>query len=246
MRQKKIAGIIIAICLFSVSLIGIQLSQKHQIAYALGGGLQDYVTAYWDDGKGNIVRDPATDLPTYIVFNPGTDHYNAYGKRKLWEHQHMGCYVWYTLTEPIPHKQTTKESIDYSRIIENRAERSSLDYEWLVERKKGIYQNLKLGSKIPNKHGYDSFLGENTGTTLIVNPSKYEGKYYEWRYLGYSSNGVIIENPFFPPDYPNDNFDPLKKDWWYRPWEKGYGHPQKLKPSSYDADPERDPQAFQR
>lgn len=194
------------------------------------------VVQYYLDEDGNQVRNPKTDLPTYIVFKPGTEHYKAYGNTKLWEHQHMGCYLWYTITEPIPHKQTTKESIDYSRIIENRAERSSLDYEWLVERKKGIYQNLKLGSKIPNKHGYDSFVGENTGTTLIVNPSKYEGKYYEWRYLGYAENGVVIENPFFPPDYPNDNFNPLKRDWWLEPWKKAHGHPKKIDASYYDRD----------
>jgi hypothetical protein len=32
------------------------------------------------------------DLPTYIVFNPGTQQHKAYGNTKLWEHQHMGCF----------------------------------------------------------------------------------------------------------------------------------------------------------
>lgn len=75
-----------------------------------------FARAFWDDGNGNTVRDKDRDLPTYIIFKEGTDHYN----RKLWEHYHMGCYIWYTLTEPIPHLQTTKKSIDYSQIIENR------------------------------------------------------------------------------------------------------------------------------
>lgn len=140
----------------------------------------DIVTPYYDDGKGNPVRSSNDgDLPTYIVFNPGTEQHKAYGNTKFWEHQHMGCYLWYTLTEPIPHKQTTKESIDYSRLIENRAQRASLDYAWLVKQQKGIYQNLKLGSKIPNKHGTDSFQGVESGTTVIVNPEEYAGKRYE-------------------------------------------------------------------
>ena len=102
-----------------------------------------------------------------------------------------------------------------------------------------------MGSHTPGKHGREDFQGIESGTTVVVNPKEYEGKRYEWRYLGYAINGVIVDNPFFPPDYPNDSFDPKKKDWWYRPWVSGYGHPQKLKPSPYDGDPERDPVTFQ-
>ena len=252
MKWRKSFVIGSFILLLSVLVYGANFdNQKVSIANAdSGGGFNNnggLAKAFWDDGKGNIVRDPATDLPTYIVFNPGTDHYNAYGNRKLWEQYHMGCYLWYTLTEPIPHKQTTAQSIDYAQLIENRAERPNLDYEWLVERKKGLYQNLKLGSHEPNKHGRESFNGVETGTTVVVNPAEYRGKRYEWRYLGYAINGVPIENPFFPPDYPSasdTSFDPKKKDWWIKPWESGNGHPKKIEQSPYDGDPEGDPAIF--
>lgn len=157
-------------------------------------------------------RIPGVDPPSYITFRNG-----KYGGRPLWERLHENMFLWYSPIEP-DHTKQNNTNTDYYQIIENRAERDNRDYWKLVD--PSWNQNLKLGSIEPGYQSKDMYRGDNTGTTTLTG-SKYTGKKYEWRYLGYGTTGQIIENPFFPPDYPvdtKDEWQPEKLNWEPKPW----------------------------
>lgn len=245
MKHKKkllIAGAILLTLGISIA----SGSLKNQSSYAaLGGGSggQALVTPHWDDGINTSVnvRDPNTEPPTYITFKNQSkqkEWYDRYGITQAWEQYHMNRFLWYSITEDTPAEQRNN-NIDYSLMYENNIERSNLDYAHLVKRQKGLWQNLKWGSSDPDKGPFVSnYNGDGSGTTKITNTtrlSEYFGKNLEWRYLGYSGDmGIAVESPYFPADYPSDDWDPKDKEWWNYPWLDIDGHPKKTEAGAYD------------
>lgn len=71
--------------------------------------------------------------------------------------------------------------------------------------------NLKKGSADPTKYGPTAYNGDNTGTFRMTNYSPV--KNYEFRYLGYTKDGVVIESPFFPSDN-SAGVSPELKNWY--------------------------------
>jgi hypothetical protein len=72
--------------------------------------------------------------------------------------------------------------------------------EGLAEGGQNPYTFQYLGNH-PN--GYPLSLGEgdpNATTTYNINGNQLAGNYYPWRYLGYASDGSLIDNPWFPLD----------------------------------------------
>lgn len=170
------------------------------------------VTEHWDDGRGNLVRDPLKDLPTYITFNDG-----RYDGKPVWEQLYENKFLWYSIAEPNRTKRNNANT-DMLRMVENRVPRSNTDYWKLVDPQWN--QNVKLGSMEPGYNSKDKYRGDNSGTTVMTG-NKYFGKHYEFRYLGYASNGQPIENPYFPSDYPAEtvsDWNPERLNWIAEPW----------------------------
>lgn len=70
--------------------------------------------------------------------------------------------------------------------------------------------NLKKGSSDPSKWGPTAYNGDNTGTFRMSNYNPV--KFYEFRYIGYTRDGVVIENPYFPSDN-SGGVSPELKNW---------------------------------
>lgn len=83
------------------------------------------------------------------------------------------------------------------------------DTWWKAQSGKPDY-NLKKGKSDPSKYGPGAYYGDNTGTFRMTNYSPV--KNYEYRYLGYTKDGIVINNPFFPNDISNGG-SPELKDW---------------------------------
>lgn len=71
--------------------------------------------------------------------------------------------------------------------------------------------NLKKGSIDPSKWGPEAYNGDNTGTFRMENYSP--AKYYEFRYIGYTKDGVVVDNPYFPADNSRGK-RPDTKNWY--------------------------------
>ncbi|WP_339298066.1 hypothetical protein MKY92_25245 [Paenibacillus sp. FSL R5-0623] len=241
--KKKKKLLVAGVALLSIVLIGTLNIQNSYAALGGGAGIQDLATPHWDDGinMGINVRDPNIEPPTYITFNKNTEQekwYSKYGITQIWEQIHMNKFSWYSITEDTPAEQRN-DNQDHSLMYENNVERPNLDYWKLVRADKGLWQNLKKGSVDPFNSDVMDYQGDNTGTTTITNTSRlsaYFGQKLEWRYLGYSGDGggIVVDNPYFPADYPSENWNPLEKDWWREPWKEIDGHPQKVDASPYD------------
>lgn len=221
-------------------------------ADAFGGG-SSLASPHWDDGKNTSVnvRDPVLEPPTYITFNEGSDQkawYDRYGITQIWEQIHMNKFSWYSITEDTPAEQRN-DNMDHSLMYENNVERPNLDYWKLVKVQKGLWQNLKKGSIDPFSPGLMDYQGDNSGTTTITNTSRlsaYFGQKLEWRYLGYGTSGIVIDNAYFPADYPSSDWDPLEKDWWREPWLDAHGHPKKVDATDFDVSISEDRDGFER
>ena len=197
-----------------------------QMVHGIEPGISEEYTKRYDK-DGNRITDP-NETPHYIQFNSDyrTDsgdqsiHYKQYGNKKLWEEYYHGRFHWYTIVPKDPAKRTpTNQHMYY--MYENRQTKFGKNQAWkLVDR--SYSTNLKLGRVLPNTQHKGAYQGDGSGTTYIT-AGKYEGNNYEWRYLGYSSDGVPVNNPFFPPDYPSKSpQDWSKKVYVDYSWKKRY------------------------
>lgn len=142
---------------------------------------------------------------------------------------------------PVRPRDVKKGVADHSAIFENYQTRNALNERaWdtrnmLVTRDKSssLYnQNFKTKAKsvTSTKTGkgggfVPSINKDNTGT--------FAGRYGEWRYLGYSSDGATTNNALFPEDYTS-NYNPLSYDYFTKPWNRT-GIPKMFVPgSSFD------------
>lgn len=251
MKHKKkllITGTILLALGIGITYESIQTQDAHA---ALGGndGTQVLTTEHRDNGVTNRPVRTMDEPPTYITFNDGTaqkNRYDSLGISQIWEQHHMNRFTWYSITEDTPAEQRN-DNLDHSAMYENNVARPNLDYAHLVKRQTGLWQNLKWGSSDPDIGPYPSnFNGQYSGTTTITNTnrlSEYFGKKLEWRFLGYTTNGVATDNPYFPADYPSEGWDPKDKDWWTYPWLAYDGHSKKVEAGPYDVIYPTDPNA---
>lgn len=71
--------------------------------------------------------------------------------------------------------------------------------------------NLKKGRVDPRKWGPEAYQGDGTGTYLMTNYTP--AQRYEYRYAGYTIDGIVVDNPFFPADN-SGGVSPELKNWY--------------------------------
>lgn len=239
---------------FSMILFAIFLLPENR-ASAIGGGLVNKTTMHyqWKNPiTGEVVTRPSTNAPIYLTFNSGSAQANLYGtNKKFWEEYHMNEFLWYS---PVPPEQLVESNADYDRyqILENKQTVWGSKYKpesvraWYTNR--NFTYNLKNGRHDLIDGSINGYKGNGSGTTKITTAySKggvtynYIGKNFEWRYLGYSTDGMIVPNPFFPPDFPvAANWHPNQQLWIWEPWNNAYTNwDEDAKRGQYDLNPSR-------
>lgn len=225
--------------------------------FAIGSGTDLKVKQYYNwknPVTGETVTRSTSNPPIYITFLSGTTLGNNYGaNKKFWEEYYQGEFLWYS---PVPPEQLVESNADYDRYIlkENKQTVWGSGYRpesvknWFVNR--NFSYNLKKGSYDYEVSGgwLNAYHGDNSGTTTITTKYlkggvtyNYIGKNYEWRYLGYSSDGNIVGNPYFPPDYPSKpDWSPSKKLWIWQPWADGSANGSKWDEDSQQSQYDRD------
>ncbi|MBG9694124.1 hypothetical protein ABD91_25625 [Lysinibacillus sphaericus] len=199
---------------------------------------------------GEVIQRESSEPPIYITYKPGSTLGNYYGaNKKFWQEMYKGEYLWYS---PVPPAQLIESNKDEDRyqIRDNRLRVWGNGFNpaeagtWFVDRT--FNHNLKKGSYDIDKRWTYGYNGYNTGTTKIKVSYSYNnqvynyiGKNYEWRYLGYSDSGSIVDNPYFPPEYPTEpDWHPSKKLWIWEPWRDfsslGAGHYEESQRTTYD------------
>lgn len=155
--------------------------------------------------------------PEYFTFNPNYKDktwYNHYGSTKFYESMYLGQFYEYTFKGLESDVDLTK--IDYSKLLENQL-RKYRNGKYAVD--KSYSWNLDYCSTPLNKQEPCTTPGH---MTLPI--GKYKGEQYEWRYIGYTYMGTVVENPYFPPDRLSSvweqpwEYDKIITDFW----EKGY------------------------
>lgn len=178
-----------------------------------------------------VTREKAVDgstPPLYITFNSCSgEQYKAYGNQPFYETFHEGILVY----SPVPPKQLVNNNadMDLSKILENQQTfwgANTTDKGKFVDW--NVSKNLKWGKSVGESGKWGTGLGykgNNTGTTLMtVNLPGFnfntKGWNLEWRYLGYTEDGDIIANPYFPEDVPSPNhpFTQDSRHWIQQPW----------------------------
>lgn len=71
--------------------------------------------------------------------------------------------------------------------------------------------NLKKGRVDPRKWGPEAYQGDGTGTYHMSNYTP--AQRYEYRYAGYTIDGIVVDNPFFPADN-SGGVSPELKNWY--------------------------------
>jgi len=106
-------------------------------------------------------------------------------------------FVWYSIT---PQNQEANSYLhDLSVMPENRQNEEGHGGDHLVSGE----LNVKKGAVNPLTQQY---LGNNTGTK-VLNGGKYKGERYEYRFIGYNSQGSVVGNPYFPADVKSKALD---------------------------------------
>lgn len=158
----------------------------------------------WDTPYGK--RNKGVGMPVAIKFNPDvtTNQLNFYGKNKLfYEEYYRDLFHWYSI---VPPSKPTNDQQNMEHMLENLQKDLGSGGAHLVSEKYSL--NLKDGRQDP----WTSTYHKNQGTTRILTGT-YEGKYYEWRFLGYTPDGEPVGNPYFPDDFSTGGDNWNKKDW---------------------------------
>lgn len=184
--------------------------------------------------------------PSMIWFLPSAGNYFNYYNRPdtpknlFYEEYYQGMYHWYSM---VPRPKATAREAFMGDMYDNRqlilgAPNHNNNYrggDFLVDpRSNLIYRyNIKLGKADPRTGIYQ---GPNTGTQKVT-LGPYRGKNYEWRYLGYSWDGNVVPNPFFPADYYSPNTVWKNLNWVVKSWTTG--NYQNFEGTFYDSQPDK-------
>jgi len=203
-------------------------------AFGGGGSGQPRTLKSWEG------REQGVGPPTYFRYNANfrdasgnqSPQYKEYGGNlKFYEEMYRNQFHWYSI---VPRELADAKEADMLRMYENRLRRwgngGTCNGQPCYIVNKSYNQNLKLGRIDP---GTSNYKGNNTGTTYIT-AGPYEGKNYEWRYLGYTPDGLPVDNPFFPADYWPSDQNWQNRNWIANPWNKGL-----TTRTEYDADTAR-------
>lgn len=222
-RKKIIKGLLTLSMVSSVFLISDYLHPQE--AHALGGAVD--VRKNYGDRVGM-----ETPSPVSIEFTPNASQYSYYArgdtpKNIFYEENYKGRFLWYSM---VPRQGATVYQAYMARMKENLQQsvgtrQYEIDNYATHSSSNSFRYNLKTGSDSPwDSDGRSD--GYNTGTQEVTS-GPFAGKYYEWRYLGYSSEGNPISNPYFPDDYPaSDNSDNYWKNrnWVVKSWNDGFAN----------------------
>ncbi|MBU5428175.1 hypothetical protein KQI41_17410 [Tissierella pigra] len=183
MKNKKML-----VLFFTIAMVFLSTS----IAFASGIG-----------GNGNTIRLG----PTQMKFTPAYEqrmgyNYNGYIFVKDY---HQGQYG---IFSPLKSGNQTPYATMKRYVKENSVNKLGNGGEHLVN---SSDWNLKKGSSDPTKWGPGAYNGDDTGTFYLSDLTP--PKYYEHRYLGYMTDGTVVDNPYFPSDNSGGVRPDLKN--WY-------------------------------
>lgn len=198
----------------------------------------DALVPVWE-GEAN----PKEDLPTYLELNScrqsqkvietynwytnPNNRYNPYPANlkksiRFYLQQHRG-YAWYApmlpqgmKVDPVMGLPVTDAFRSPLMIKENHDAYESDEYYLMADR---YYWN-EIDFNIKKK-GINPFTGQEINATV---KDVMSGRIVEFRYMGYSKDGKIVDNPFFPDDIPERSngrvvsFQAHNKRWITKPW----------------------------
>lgn len=179
------------------------------------------------DGRENLPN-PTPSSIEFLRSAPQYSYYNSSSTpaNKFYEENYKGKFLWYSM---VPRQGATKYQAYMARMRENlQTSNGTRQFEipsYATHSSSVPYRyNLKTGSDSPwDNDGFSD--GYNSGTQVVTDGS-FEGKYFEWRYLGYSADGHPISNPYFPDDYASNNRDSYwrGKNFIKESWYDGYAN----------------------
>lgn len=211
MKKAKVMKYVLFIFICTYFLF---LNNANSMTVWARGVSNDKITEDWGDLTGNETE---FSTPYRIKFNSGNKWHDTYGNSWFYENLlsgESGGFWAYIRRNPKTATYST-DKYDYSSLLENTQK------EYGKDAKHYVYSdnlNIKHGSNALN-----SKVWRSKGSMYIVN-SKREvvEDNVEFRYLGYSSNGAYITNPYFPADRPQYTGDYWNNDWikesWKEPW----------------------------
>jgi fructose-specific phosphotransferase system component IIB len=226
-KTKLTKGILGLSILYSVLQVGSFFDATE--AHALGGG--QHFKAKPD--YGNRLRYDPNASPVTISFTKyAPNQYAFYGNGNnppnvMHEDYYTNRFLWYSI---VPRVDADNWDSYMARMKENLQKELGTKY-WQIDHyadtsmQEDYRYNLKTGQDSPwDNDGLRD--GYNSGTKAVTYGT-FKGKYYEWRFLGYSADGEPINNPYFPDDYPaSDNSDNYwrTKNWTKQSWFDGYSN----------------------
>lgn len=207
-RMKTAVGVTLGLSTLAIVATSIPLKSH--------AGTDD--TIDWGDGSGEFktIKEKVAKgkEPTWFYFNPkynggkGTPQSRFYAQpdgtqRLMYREVYPGGFVWYSIIPP-EQKRTSLAETDLSFMLENR-QTVVKGGDYIVPRidNKPYSENLKLGAIDPYSLSYK---GNETADVPILY-GDFKGHKYEWRFRGYDITGTVIENPYFPADVGQKNFN---------------------------------------
>lgn len=187
----------------------------------LGGGNSgtSKLTAIWEG------------VPTYAIgkINPPKASFTTGTTQADWYAQHTTNMVFYqqyhglTWYSPLPDPQNVndKTTKSYSQMYENATKIASLDDRGKSLLADQSYTNFKVYSSPINDCTFNSL---TKGGFWKNDYDPYKGQSGEWRYMGYSRQGNVVANPYFPSDVYN-NYTLTSYPYETQPWNNKWGCP---------------------
>ncbi|MFL0163978.1 hypothetical protein [Candidatus Clostridium helianthi] len=200
-----------ALTLASLTLIALSVSTVK--VHALGGM----------PTGGNSALDPVAvsqdGTMTRATFNSNNGSYlpNWYGGNQLFLQSYQGI----TMYSPLPNPGDAQYS-DIRNLAQSY-ENANIDPGYIPESwtlADSSYGNYKLYASQLNDTSLDNLSGGKTYNSV----APYAGTWGEYRYLGYSSFGSAINNPYFPSDY-NSHYTAGNYGYDDAPWNMGMACP---------------------
>lgn len=166
---------------------------------------------------GDIQFDDSSKQTAHFKSSTYAYHYGKNNKLRLVGYNGISYY------SPV----NNKTNLAYSDLLEN--EKDGVSGSKMMPESKALLVknnldetlniNFKLGTVPMNDNSYKK-LQKNKG--MYNEKGWAKGKKGEWRYLGYSDKGNVVNNPFFPADFPTINSN--KYPWSGKPERYAY-HP---------------------
>lgn len=182
---------------------------------AIGGFFNSYCIAHAElnqkaypvasEGYGIANGNKVFNAIAFIEGTPENEYYSGLGINKLWFNSKEGGFGAYTPEL----KAETPLWLKNPGVILQNTQIGKAEFRDNSGTQVGGYRTLKGGRVDPNDQSLSSYrAGE--GTSFIYS-APYEGaddlvgQRLEFRFMGYTENGTIISNPYFPADNPTSS-----------------------------------------